>query len=155
MPSLTSWQAQHTRYLLPITTCFATLSKRSVKMNSPKAASSPSAGGECGSAAAPSPPFFAFPGVPGVILIVGHGSSLAPLTRALTGLPNRDSRDFAQTVRKVRGFYFIRKLLGCFVILLIRRLLMQQDTCNSMPTPMTSAFSFQRETHAVLAKCWR
>ncbi|KAI1241484.1 hypothetical protein IHE44_0004957 [Lamprotornis superbus] len=44
---------------------------------------------------------FAFPGVPGVILIVGHSSSLAPLTRALTGLPNRDSRDFAQMVQKI------------------------------------------------------
>ncbi|XP_050834744.1 ubiquitin-associated and SH3 domain-containing protein A isoform X2 [Serinus canaria] len=37
----------------------------------------------------------------GVILIVGHGSSLAPLTRALTGLPSRDSRDFAQMVQKI------------------------------------------------------
>ncbi|NWS81134.1 UBS3A protein, partial [Toxostoma redivivum] len=37
----------------------------------------------------------------GVILIVGHGSSLVPLTRALTGLPNRDSRDFAQMVQKI------------------------------------------------------
>lgn len=99
--------------------------------------------------------FFAFPGVPGVILIVGHGSSLASLTRALTGLPSRDSGDFAQMVRKVRGFYSIRKLLGCFIILLIRRLFMQQDKCSSMPAPMTSAFSFQRESHAVLAKHWR
>ncbi|NXS21832.1 UBS3A protein, partial [Mystacornis crossleyi] len=52
-------------------------------------------------AAAPLPPLFAFPGVPGVILIVGHGSSLASLTRALTGLPSRDSGDFAQMVRKI------------------------------------------------------
>uniref|UniRef100_A0A803V1W4 Ubiquitin associated and SH3 domain containing A n=1 Tax=Ficedula albicollis TaxID=59894 RepID=A0A803V1W4_FICAL len=37
----------------------------------------------------------------GVILIVGHGSSLAPLTRALTGLPNTDSADFAQRVQKI------------------------------------------------------
>ncbi|NXO87306.1 UBS3A protein, partial [Sitta europaea] len=44
---------------------------------------------------------FAFPGVPGVILIVGHGSSLASLTRALTGLPSRDSGDFAQMGRKI------------------------------------------------------
>nr|XP_021396006.1 ubiquitin-associated and SH3 domain-containing protein A isoform X1 [Lonchura striata domestica] len=36
----------------------------------------------------------------GIILIVGHGSSLAPLTRALTGLPSRD-RDFAQMVQKI------------------------------------------------------
>ncbi|NXH87173.1 UBS3A protein, partial [Edolisoma coerulescens] len=76
-------------------------SYRSAKMNGPKATSSPSAGGERGSAAAPLPPFFAFPGVPGVILIVGHSSSLAPLTRALTGLPNRDSADFAHMVRKI------------------------------------------------------
>ncbi|NXE66349.1 UBS3A protein, partial [Calcarius ornatus] len=76
-------------------------SYRSAKMNSPKATSSPSADGECGSAAAPLPWFFAFPAVPGVILIVGHGSSLAPLTRALTGLPSRDSRDFAQMVQKI------------------------------------------------------
>ncbi|NXL78646.1 UBS3A protein, partial [Leptocoma aspasia] len=51
--------------------------------------------------ASPSPPFFVFPAVPGVILIVGHGSSLAPLTRALTRLPSRASRDFAQTVHKI------------------------------------------------------
>ncbi|NWZ15997.1 UBS3A protein, partial [Agelaius phoeniceus] len=37
----------------------------------------------------------------GAILIVGHGSSLASLTRALTGLPSRDSRDFAQMVQKI------------------------------------------------------
>uniref|UniRef100_A0A8C5T8H0 Ubiquitin-associated and SH3 domain-containing protein A n=1 Tax=Malurus cyaneus samueli TaxID=2593467 RepID=A0A8C5T8H0_9PASS len=37
----------------------------------------------------------------GVILIVGHGSSLASLTRPLTGLPNRDSNDLAQMVRKI------------------------------------------------------
>ncbi|KAF2975403.1 hypothetical protein EK904_001969 [Melospiza melodia maxima] len=37
----------------------------------------------------------------GVILIVGHGSSLAPLSRALTGLPSRDSGDFAQMVQKI------------------------------------------------------
>ncbi|NXU60859.1 UBS3A protein, partial [Horornis vulcanius] len=68
---------------------------------SPKATSSPSADGEGGSAAAPLPPFFAFAGVPGVILIVGHGSSLASLTRALAELPSRGSRDFAQMVRKI------------------------------------------------------
>ncbi|NXP38392.1 UBS3A protein, partial [Leiothrix lutea] len=50
---------------------------------------------------APLPPFFAFPGVPGVILIVAHSSSLASLTRPLAGLPSRDSRDFAQMVRKI------------------------------------------------------
>ncbi|NXR53114.1 UBS3A protein, partial [Hippolais icterina] len=50
---------------------------------------------------APLAPFFAFPGVPGVILIVGHGSSLASLTRVLAGLPSRDSRDFAQVVQKI------------------------------------------------------
>ncbi|NXR72846.1 UBS3A protein, partial [Pycnonotus jocosus] len=50
---------------------------------------------------APSPPLFAFPGVPGVILIVGHASSLASLTWALAGLPSRDSGDFAQMVRKI------------------------------------------------------
>ncbi|NXR97213.1 UBS3A protein, partial [Oxylabes madagascariensis] len=37
----------------------------------------------------------------GVILIVGHGSSLASLTRALAGLPSTDSGDFAQMVRKI------------------------------------------------------
>ncbi|NXF04322.1 UBS3A protein, partial [Smithornis capensis] len=37
----------------------------------------------------------------GVILIVGHGSSLASLTRPLVGFPNRDSSDFAQMVRKI------------------------------------------------------
>ncbi|RMC06191.1 hypothetical protein DUI87_15621 [Hirundo rustica rustica] len=37
----------------------------------------------------------------GVILIVGHGSSLASLTRALAGLPSRDSGDFAQMVSKI------------------------------------------------------
>lgn len=93
--------------------------------------------------------------VPGVILIVGHGSSLASLTRALAGLPSRDSTDFAQMVRKVRGFYFIRKPLGCFIIFLIRRWLMQQDVCSSMPTPLISAVSFQRDSHTVLAKHWR
>ncbi|NXQ36318.1 UBS3A protein, partial [Alaudala cheleensis] len=51
--------------------------------------------------AAPLPLFFAFPAVPGVILIVGHGSSLASLTRALAGLPSRDSKDFAQMVKKI------------------------------------------------------
>lgn len=52
MPSLSSWHVRHTRYFLPITTRSATLSKRSAKMNSPKATSSPS-DGERGSAAAP------------------------------------------------------------------------------------------------------
>ncbi|KFW93454.1 Ubiquitin-associated and SH3 domain-containing protein A [Phalacrocorax carbo] len=37
----------------------------------------------------------------GVILIVGHGSSLASFTRPLIGLPARDSSDFAQVVRKI------------------------------------------------------
>ncbi|NWV86115.1 UBS3A protein, partial [Dasyornis broadbenti] len=37
----------------------------------------------------------------GVILIVGHGSSLASLTRPLTGLPNKDSGHLAQMVRKI------------------------------------------------------
>ncbi|POI33089.1 hypothetical protein CIB84_003160, partial [Bambusicola thoracicus] len=37
----------------------------------------------------------------GVILIVGHGSSLASFTRPLIGLPARDSNDFAQVVRKI------------------------------------------------------
>ncbi|NWU06338.1 UBS3A protein, partial [Cephalopterus ornatus] len=37
----------------------------------------------------------------GVILIVGHGSSLASFTRPLMGLPSRDSSDFAQMVRKI------------------------------------------------------
>ncbi|NWI85591.1 UBS3A protein, partial [Pitta sordida] len=37
----------------------------------------------------------------GVILIVGHGSSLASFTRPLVGLPSRDSSDFAQMVRKI------------------------------------------------------
>ncbi|KAM9390461.1 ubiquitin-associated and SH3 domain-containing protein A [Phaethornis superciliosus] len=37
----------------------------------------------------------------GVIVIVGHGSSLASFTRPLIGLPARDSSDFAQVVRKV------------------------------------------------------
>ncbi|KFQ13987.1 Ubiquitin-associated and SH3 domain-containing protein A [Leptosomus discolor] len=37
----------------------------------------------------------------GVILIVGHGSSLASLTRPLIGLAARDSSDFAQVVRKI------------------------------------------------------
>ncbi|NWZ64703.1 UBS3A protein, partial [Acrocephalus arundinaceus] len=76
-------------------------SYRSAKMNSPRATSSPSADGEHGSAAAPLPLSFAFSGVPGVILIVAHGSSLASLTRALAGLPSRDSKDFAQVVRKI------------------------------------------------------
>ncbi|NWU83528.1 UBS3A protein, partial [Onychorhynchus coronatus] len=44
---------------------------------------------------------FAFSGVSGVILIVGHGSSLAACTRPLMGLPSRDSSDFAQMVRKI------------------------------------------------------
>ncbi|NXS08141.1 UBS3A protein, partial [Neodrepanis coruscans] len=54
-----------------------------------------------GSAAAPSLLLFAFSAVPGVILIVGHGSSLASFTWPLIGLPNRNSSDFAQMVRKV------------------------------------------------------
>uniref|UniRef100_A0A803YQI7 Ubiquitin-associated and SH3 domain-containing protein A n=1 Tax=Meleagris gallopavo TaxID=9103 RepID=A0A803YQI7_MELGA len=37
----------------------------------------------------------------GVILIVGHGSSLASFTRPLIGLPARDSSDFANVVRKI------------------------------------------------------
>ncbi|XP_017939501.1 ubiquitin-associated and SH3 domain-containing protein A [Manacus vitellinus] len=37
----------------------------------------------------------------GIILIVGHGSSLASFTRPLVGLPSRDSSDFAQMVRKI------------------------------------------------------
>ncbi|XP_030907241.1 ubiquitin-associated and SH3 domain-containing protein A isoform X1 [Melopsittacus undulatus] len=37
----------------------------------------------------------------GVILIVGHGSSLVSFTRPLIGLPNRDSKDFAQVIRKI------------------------------------------------------
>ncbi|XP_064008239.1 ubiquitin-associated and SH3 domain-containing protein A [Pogoniulus pusillus] len=37
----------------------------------------------------------------GVILIVGHGSSLTSLTRPLTGLPTRDSSNFARVVRKI------------------------------------------------------
>ncbi|NXK39229.1 UBS3A protein, partial [Piprites chloris] len=37
----------------------------------------------------------------GVILIVGHGSSLASFTWPLIGLPSRDSSDFAQMVRKI------------------------------------------------------
>ncbi|NXN20076.1 UBS3A protein, partial [Indicator maculatus] len=37
----------------------------------------------------------------GIILIVGHGSSLASLTRPLIGLPARDSNYFAQVVRKI------------------------------------------------------
>ncbi|NXY42684.1 UBS3A protein, partial [Ceuthmochares aereus] len=37
----------------------------------------------------------------GVILIVGHGSSLASFTRPLLGLPARDSNNFAQVVRKI------------------------------------------------------
>ncbi|NXD81806.1 UBS3A protein, partial [Halcyon senegalensis] len=45
--------------------------------------------------------FFAFSGVSGVILIVGHGSSLMSFTRPLLGLPARDSSDFAQAVRKI------------------------------------------------------
>ncbi|NXF50158.1 UBS3A protein, partial [Oceanites oceanicus] len=47
------------------------------------------------------PYYFAFSGVSGVILIVGHGSSLASFTRPLIGLPARDSSDFAQVVRKI------------------------------------------------------
>ncbi|NXJ78045.1 UBS3A protein, partial [Trogon melanurus] len=53
------------------------------------------------SAATPLLLFFAFPGVSGVILIVGHGSSLTSFTRPLIGLPTRDSTDFAQVVRKI------------------------------------------------------
>ncbi|KFR08482.1 Ubiquitin-associated and SH3 domain-containing protein A [Opisthocomus hoazin] len=37
----------------------------------------------------------------GVIIIVGHGSSLASFTRPLIGLPARDSSNFAQVVRKI------------------------------------------------------
>ncbi|XP_029794763.1 ubiquitin-associated and SH3 domain-containing protein A isoform X2 [Suricata suricatta] len=37
----------------------------------------------------------------GVILIVGHGSTLDSCTRPLLGLPPRDSADFAQLVRKI------------------------------------------------------
>ncbi|KAM9170541.1 ubiquitin-associated and SH3 domain-containing protein A isoform 1-T2 [Pangshura tecta] len=37
----------------------------------------------------------------GIILIVGHGSSLDSFTRPLLGLPARDSNDFASLVRKI------------------------------------------------------
>uniref|UniRef100_A0A8C3KUI2 Ubiquitin-associated and SH3 domain-containing protein A n=1 Tax=Chrysolophus pictus TaxID=9089 RepID=A0A8C3KUI2_CHRPC len=37
----------------------------------------------------------------GIILIVGHGSSLVSFTRPLTGLPAKDSSDFAHVVRKI------------------------------------------------------
>ncbi|KAJ6667643.1 hypothetical protein lerEdw1_016764 [Lerista edwardsae] len=37
----------------------------------------------------------------GTILMVGHGSSLDAFTRPLLGLPSRDSKDFAQLVRKI------------------------------------------------------
>uniref|UniRef100_A0A8C4UNU4 Ubiquitin associated and SH3 domain containing A n=1 Tax=Falco tinnunculus TaxID=100819 RepID=A0A8C4UNU4_FALTI len=37
----------------------------------------------------------------GIILIVGHGSSLVSFIRPLIGLPTRDSSDFAQVVRKI------------------------------------------------------
>ncbi|NXI42545.1 UBS3A protein, partial [Galbula dea] len=37
----------------------------------------------------------------GVILIVGHGSSLASLTRPLLGLPAKDSSNLAQVARKI------------------------------------------------------
>ncbi|NXX79462.1 UBS3A protein, partial [Urocolius indicus] len=47
------------------------------------------------------PYYFAFSGISGIILIVGHGSSLASCTRPLIGLPARDSDDFAQGVRKI------------------------------------------------------
>ncbi|EMP31465.1 Ubiquitin-associated and SH3 domain-containing protein A, partial [Chelonia mydas] len=37
----------------------------------------------------------------GIILIVGHGSSLDSFTRPVLGLPARDSKDFAPLVRKI------------------------------------------------------
>nr|XP_025034634.1 ubiquitin-associated and SH3 domain-containing protein A [Pelodiscus sinensis] len=37
----------------------------------------------------------------GIILIVGHGSSLDSFTRPVLGLPARDSNDFATLVRKI------------------------------------------------------
>uniref|UniRef100_A0A8C8SHP5 Ubiquitin-associated and SH3 domain-containing protein A n=1 Tax=Pelusios castaneus TaxID=367368 RepID=A0A8C8SHP5_9SAUR len=37
----------------------------------------------------------------GIILIVGHGSSLDSFTRPVLGLPARDSNDFSQLVRKI------------------------------------------------------
>ncbi|NXP27776.1 UBS3A protein, partial [Scytalopus superciliaris] len=48
----------------------------------------------------------------GVILIVGHGSSLASFTQPLIGLPSRDSSAFAQMVRKIPslGMYFCEEL---------------------------------------------
>ncbi|NWJ09722.1 UBS3A protein, partial [Crypturellus undulatus] len=45
--------------------------------------------------------FSGYSRISGVILIVGHGSSLASFTRPLIGLQARESGDFAQVVRKI------------------------------------------------------
>ncbi|NXX66140.1 UBS3A protein, partial [Spizella passerina] len=103
-PGLFEWTKWEASRAIPKFMTVAELVEASYDIDtsySPKATSSPCADGECGSAAAPLPWFCAFPAVPGVILIVGHGSSLAPLSRALTGLPSRDSRDFAQMMQKI------------------------------------------------------
>lgn len=104
------------------------------------------------SAATPLLLLFAYCGVPGVILIVGHGSSLASFTRPLIGLPAKDSSDFAQVVRKVRSLFIQLEAFSlCCCASNMEISYAVRHVYNCMPMPITLAFSVQRESHVVLA----
>ncbi|NWX14186.1 UBS3A protein, partial [Aegotheles bennettii] len=106
-PGLFEWTKWETNKVIPNFMSVTELAEASYKIdtsyrgNFPLSSLVPSESYEEYSAAAPLLPFFAFSGMLGVILIVGHGSSLASFTRPLVGLPARDSSDFAQVVRKI------------------------------------------------------
>lgn len=56
----------------------------------------------------------------GVILIVGHGSTLDSCTRPLLRLPPQDCRDLAQLVRKVHAPIFLWDTeTGCLQVLML------------------------------------
>ncbi|NWS17005.1 UBS3A protein, partial [Pachyramphus minor] len=103
-PGLFEWTKWEASRVIPNFMTVAELAEASYNIDtsySPKGTSYPPAAEEPDSAAAPLLLLFAFSGGPGVILIVGHGSSLASFTQPLMGLPSRDSSDFAQMVRKI------------------------------------------------------
>ncbi|NXS39263.1 UBS3A protein, partial [Balaeniceps rex] len=106
-PGLFEWTKWEASRLIPNFMTVTELAAASYKIDTsyrgsfPLSSLVPSESYEDYSAAAPLLLFFAFCGISGVILIVGHGSSLASFTRPLIGLPARDSSEFAQVVRKI------------------------------------------------------
>ncbi|NXG75995.1 UBS3A protein, partial [Baryphthengus martii] len=102
-PGLFEWTKWETNRGIPSFMTVTEMAEASYKIDTSYRASYPP-GDEYGEPDSPAVLlllFFAFSGVLGVILIVGHGSSLVSFTRPLIGLPARDSSDFVQAVRKI------------------------------------------------------